>query len=125
MPLEIIDTWNKEKVILHISKSGTCFCPVCGNESNSKDWRPYNQKGVPSYDICFCGYQFGYDDDGEPPYEKSWEAFRTKWLKGEVEIEIKPSLSLNEKREQLKNIGIVITKGLSRGSIRKVKKKIS
>ena len=73
-----------------------------------KDWRPYDDDGHPSYDICNCGFEYGFDDSGEPPYEKSWESYRAKWLVGKIKIFKK--LTLTQKKEQLLNIGIDINK---------------
>lgn len=107
MTKEVIDTWNGEKIVLTISADGYCYCPVCGAKSEDNDWRPYDKEGYPSYDICSCGFEFGFDDGGgEPPHDKSWERYRQKWLDGEVEQAFGRRLSRHEKLEQLKNLGI-------------------
>jgi hypothetical protein len=62
--------------------------------------------GYPSYDVCFCGFEYGYDDGGEPPFDVSWSRYRQKWLDGEVEESFRPTMSRSEKITQLKNIGI-------------------
>ena len=102
---EIIKTPNGEELVLIISEDGYCFCPVCGEKSKDKDWRPYDENGNPSYDICSCGFEYGFDDGGgPPPYNKSWESYRKKWLDGENEHTFGRRLSLAEKIEQLKNL---------------------
>lgn len=102
---EIIHTWNNEKIILTISPDGYCYCPVCGVKALSKDWRPYDKEGHPSYDICSCGFEYGFDDNlGEPPHDKAWEHYREEWLLGNIENEKPPKLTLSQKKEQLKNI---------------------
>ena len=108
---EIIHTWNKEKITLIISEDGYCYCPICGcvEKAASKDWRPYDNEGSPSYDICSCGFEYGFDDSGVPPYDKSWERYREQWLLGQIENERPPKLTLSQKKEQLKNIGFEIT----------------
>ena len=110
MKIETINTWNGEKVELKISSDGFFYCPVCGEKSKDAEWRPYLENGYGTFDICNCGFEFGYDDGGEPPYEKSWERYRTKWLDGKIESEVFKKLTLTQKKEQLLNIGIDINK---------------
>ena len=106
---EIIYARNKEKIILTINEDGYCCCPVCGEKATSKDWRPYDNEGCPSYDICSCGFEYGFDDSGVPTYDKSWERYREQWLLGQIENERPPKLTLLQKKAQLKNIGIELT----------------
>ncbi|KAA1240785.1 hypothetical protein [Aquimarina sp. RZ0] len=106
MRKEIINTWNGEKVELNISSDGYCFCPVCGIKSEDKKWRPYDENGHPSYDICSCGFEYGFDEGGEPPYEKSWSNYREKWLNNEIEQHFGKKMTKLEKLVQLKNIEI-------------------
>ena len=104
MNKEVINTWNGEKIILTISEDGFCFCPVCGEKSKDKEWRPYNEEGHPSYDICSCGFEYGFDDHGEPPYDKSWALYRERWLIDDVKPTFGRQLNKTEKLEQLKNL---------------------
>lgn len=104
---EIIKTWNGEKIVLIISNDGYCYCPVCGEKSKDKDWRPYDKDGYPSYDICSCGFEYGFDDGGEAPHDKSWENYRQRWLEDEVTPTFGRQLSRTEKEEQLRNLGLV------------------
>ena len=107
MGQEIINSWNGEKIVLTISDDGFCFCPVCGEKARHQDWRPYDLEGHPSYDLCSCGFEYGFDDSGVPPYGKSWERYRQRWLNGEVNHHFANRLSKSQKMEQLKNLGIV------------------
>ncbi|MCZ4410768.1 hypothetical protein O3Q51_18270 [Cryomorphaceae bacterium 1068] len=110
-------------VALFVSDDGFCHCPVCGSKSKNRDWRPYGLNGTPSYDICDCNFQFGYDDGDFPgPYDKTWENYREKWLKGQIKNERTPRLTLSQKREQLRNIGIESNVGLSKKEKRKLTK---
>ncbi len=106
MKKEIINTWNGKKVELKISSDGFCYCPVCGEKAKNKEWRPYDETGLPSYDICSCGFEYGFDDSGEPPYEKSWENYREKWLNNEIDQYFGKRMTKSEKLIQLKNIEI-------------------
>jgi len=103
---EIIQTWNNEQVILIISDDDYCYCPVCGVKSKNKEWRPYDDRGQPSYDICSCGFQYGYNDSDEPPYEISWSIYRKKWMNDQINETVGEKLTPAEKRKQLKNIGV-------------------
>lgn len=104
MQTETINTWNGERVVLRISDDGFCFCPVCGEKGKDHEWRPYDQEGRPSFDICGCGFEYGFDDGGEPPYEKSWERYRQRWLNNEVAPIFGRLLTTGQKLEQLKNL---------------------
>ena len=103
---EIIKAWNGEEITLKISEDGYCFCPVCGEKARVKEWRPYDNEGRPSHDICFCGFEYGFDDAGEPPYYTSWDEYRERWLKDEVKPMFGRQMSRVEKLKQLNNLGI-------------------
>jgi hypothetical protein len=105
MITETIKAWNGEKIVLTISADGYCYCPVCGEKSKDKQWRPYDSEGYPTYNICSCGFEYGFEE-GEPPYEKSWENYRQRWLEDEATPPFGKRLSKAEKIEQLKNLGL-------------------
>lgn len=110
MKKEKITHWHyKTEIILSIAENNSCPCPVCGKNNENTEWRPYNEDGTPSYDICACClFEFGYDDGGdEPPHEISWKNYREKWLNGQIKHG--SSLTLTQKREQLKNIDVEVT----------------
>ncbi len=104
MKKEIIKAHNGTDFTLILSDDGFCYCPVCGELSRNKEWRPYDNEGYPSYDICSCGFEYGFDDGGELPYEKSWQLYREKWLNGEIDNFNSKRLSKPDKLKQLKNI---------------------
>ena len=106
MKQETIITQSGEKIVLTISEDGYCFCPVCGSKAGNKEWRPYSKEGHPKYDICQCGYEFGLDDGGEPPYDKSWERYREKWLVKDLDYSQTKNMTRDQKLKQLKNIGL-------------------
>ncbi len=47
--------------ILYCSESGSWACPICGSVELSQP--PYYSDGSASFDMCSCGFEFGYDDD--------------------------------------------------------------
>lgn len=53
-------------------------CPVCGYDK--LDFKPYNEKGYASFEICpCCGFEFGCDDF--PNKEKAFIEWRKNWIK--------------------------------------------
>ncbi|UKN01978.1 hypothetical protein K6119_00420 [Paracrocinitomix mangrovi] len=98
---QTFQTYNGFQFELIFDKHGYCLCPVCGEKAKNKDWRPYDENGYPSYDICACGFEFGYDDGGEPPFDKSWELYREEWYKGELDFGNSKSLPKKIKDQQL------------------------
>lgn len=101
---EIIQGFNGSIIELVLSSNGNCFCPVCGEESPDKEWRPYDKKGYPSYDICSCGFQYGFDDFGESSYENSWKIYREKWINNKIDNHFISTKTKEEKIRQLKNL---------------------
>ena len=110
MPIEkIVNTEHNFTVSLHLTEEGHCCCPVCGDFGpKMKEWRPYNEMGVPSYDICYsCGFQYGYDDGDYPgPYDISWASWRKEWFFGRKPEGRTKRFTMSQKLEMLKRIGI-------------------
>lgn len=107
-----------ERIELIISPKGRCYCPVCGSEAGNHDWRPYDDQGEGQYDICECGFQFGYTDAGRDSYKKYWSEYKKYWLSKDDERglkwlgkeEFKKYIKARriQKIEQLKNIGVMV-----------------
>lgn len=104
MKNESIKTPDGTEFTLILSDDGFCHCPVCGEKSKNKEWRPYGKDGNPSYDICSCGYEYGVDDGDSMPCLKCWEEYREKWLNGEIDNFNSKKISKLDKLKQLKNI---------------------
>jgi len=49
-----------EVIVLHQADTGLWLCPVCGRESFAEP--PYADDGSPSFEMCECGLEFGFDD---------------------------------------------------------------
>lgn len=86
-----------------VSDNGHGLCPVCGEEWKNKALRPYDEMGYPSYGICGCGIEFGFDCSPDSTH-RDWEVYRKKWLDGNLEFGNGSSMSRSEKMNQLKNI---------------------
>lgn len=53
------------------------ICLVCGYDN--LDFKPYDEKGYASFDICpCCGFHFGCDDF--PDKEQSFAEWRKNWI---------------------------------------------
>lgn len=54
------------------------YCLVCNYDSLYQS--PYDDRGVPSDEICpCCGFHFGFDDDNNDK-EESFIRWREKWI---------------------------------------------
>lgn len=102
-----IESTNKE-IQLPISDDGYSLCPACGNKSRNKDFRPYDNLGYPSYDICSCcGIEYGFDCEPDST-ENDWKNYRERWIRNEISFSIARKMSKDDKIQQLKEIGIEI-----------------
>jgi predicted RNA-binding Zn-ribbon protein involved in translation (DUF1610 family) len=69
-----------EIFVLHQAQSGLYLCPVCGREEFSRP--PYSEDGSPSFEMCTCGFEFGFDDsplasaEAVEGIEANWKRFR-------------------------------------------------
>jgi len=62
------------------NEEGVYLCPVCG--SPEFDEPPYTHNGEPSFNLCSCGFEFGFDDSPLASSEAvqgivdNWDRFR-------------------------------------------------
>ena len=61
MKSQTITTRTGETLALHQAADGNWCCPVCG--SPELDQAPYSEDGSASFEMCSCGFEFGFDDD--------------------------------------------------------------
>ena len=95
-----------EHFIIFQNSSGAYLCPVCG--SPEFEVAPYDENGLASFDLCTCGFQFGFDDSPLASQEAlhgviaNWDRWRiiviNKYASSKAKLE---ELLLN-----LDNIGI-------------------
>ena len=103
----IFENTNSE-IFLPISDDGYSFCPVCGEKSKNKEFRPYDKLGFPSYEICgCCGIEYGFDCESDST-ENDWKSYRAKWLRNEIDSNLARKMSKTDKIKQLKQIKIEI-----------------
>lgn len=88
-----------------ITADGYSLCPVCGVKAQNKEFRPYDSQGFPSYGICLCGIEFGFECSADSTQE-AWSAYRTKWFNEELQFGNSRTLSKQKKIEQLLTIDI-------------------
>jgi hypothetical protein len=74
-----------EEFVLRRTETGLYCCPVCGSIEFGE--APYSIDGLPSYQMCSCGFEFGYDDsplassDALVGYESNWQRWRESLVK--------------------------------------------
>ncbi|MFD2206020.1 class I SAM-dependent DNA methyltransferase [Kiloniella antarctica] len=101
-----IKTDTGEELILFQTLDNLWCCPACGSPELSQ--QPYREKGLPSFEICNCMFQIGYDDnpltnnEAVEGIKNNWQRWRTQLLhsyQGNTD-------RLNELKHQLSFIGI-------------------
>ncbi len=61
---------------------GAYICPVCGSPEFEEP--PYDQDGLASFQMCSCGFEYGYDDSNLASKEAlenivpNWDRWRLK-----------------------------------------------
>jgi hypothetical protein len=99
-------TKNGECFILYETEDGFHVCPICG--SAELPFPAYTLEGEGSFQICTCGFEFGFDDTVSASsravegLENNWELWRKKVIKKSSYSK----LTLNKCESNLKNIGI-------------------
>jgi hypothetical protein len=69
---------------MHQSACGLWACPICG--SVELDAAPYSGDGATSFEMCSCGFEFGFDDDpgasaeANPSVQVNWSRWRERFL---------------------------------------------
>ena len=100
-----------------VTEHGECFslfqleggphvCPVCGSAELSTS--AYAEDAAPSFQMCSCGFEFGFDDNPAASAQavegivKNWERWRLKVIKRSSYL----TSALETCERNLKNIGI-------------------
>ena len=75
-------TQTGEHFIIHQNDEGFYLCPVCGSPEFSEP--PYDENGGPSFQMCSCNFEFGFDDSSLASKEalegivQNWDRWRLK-----------------------------------------------
>jgi hypothetical protein len=91
---------------------GRYCCPVCGAADLSI--APYADDGAASFEMCSCGFEFGFDDSPLASAEAvegvraNWKRWRRKLIDGASHS----SEALKQLEAQLQNIGVRLAFGL-------------
>ena len=96
-----------EHFILFENEQGAHICPVCGSPELMSP--AYDSDGNPSFQMCSCGFEYGFDDTPSASskainggIEKNWELWRNTLIKRSSYL----TSTLNKCESNLKNIGI-------------------
>ena len=86
-------------------EGGIYLCPVCG--SAEFDEPPYDTDGNPSFQMCSCKFEFGFDDSPLASEEavEGLEANWNRWRLGVIEQTQNSPSELRTLEENLSNIG--------------------
>ena len=75
-------THEGENFVIFQNSDGVYLCPVCG--SPEFDEPPYDEHGQASFQMCSCGFEFGFDDSALASKEalegivSNWDRWRLK-----------------------------------------------
>ena len=97
-----------ESAVLYQTDEGIWCCPVCGSPEFTQP--PYFEDGAPSFEMCSCGFEFGFDDDPGASKE-AVEGVVNNWVRWRENITKylpKPSNKYEQIKINLKNIGLEI-----------------
>lgn len=71
-----------EHFIIFQNDEGAYLCPVCGSAEFNES--PYDANGSPSFQMCSCGFEYGFDDSNLASSEAlegmvaNWDRWRLK-----------------------------------------------
>jgi len=88
---------------------GTYLCPVCGSAEFNEP--PYDKNGSASFQMCSCGFEFGFDDSCLASKEAlegivpNWD----RWRLRVIEKNKSTKSSFQKLEQDLKNIGYKLT----------------
>ncbi len=94
-----------EVFVLHQAENGLYLCPVCGSESFAEP--PYFDDGSASFEMCDCGFEFGFDDSPLASSEavEGIEANWTRWRRRLIDAATRSPSELTALEQSLLCIG--------------------
>lgn len=75
---------DNSDALIYQAENGLWACPVCG--SVELEAQPYFGEGSTSFEMCSCGFEFGFDDDpgasaqADQEVQVNWERWRARFL---------------------------------------------
>ena len=81
----IVTLRSGEEATLLKNEDGCWHCPVCGTAELQTP--PYFGNGAASFEMCSCGFEFGFDDDpgatkeALPTVTENWNRWRILLIK--------------------------------------------
>jgi hypothetical protein len=93
---------------LYRSEFGLWACPICGSVELTE--QPYYSDSSPSFAMCSCGFEFGFDDDpgasaeADPSVTANWSKWRARFLR---KLQPHPQ-ALAQVVERLRAIGVAV-----------------
>jgi hypothetical protein len=104
MKRQIVRKRSGEELLLYQADSGSYCCPACGAELVEP---PYSEFGA-SYEICACGFEFGYDDS--PTATKSAvDGIRNNWIRWRNALIAESATSMEALRDLDQQLGNIQT----------------
>lgn len=106
-------TTEGEYFILYENEEGAHICPVCGSAELASP--AYDCEGRPSFQMCSCEFEYGYDDTPSASsraigggIQKNWESWRLKVIKRSSYL----TSTLRKCERNLQNLGISLAHDL-------------
>ena len=95
--------------VLHQAESGLYLCPVCGRKSLAEP--TYFDAGSASFEMCDCGFEFGFDDSPLASCEavKAIEASWIRWRRRLIDKGTQSPSEFAEFEKRLLRIGRRLT----------------
>ena len=75
---------DNSEALLYQAEGGLWACPICG--SIELEAQPYVGDGTTSFEMCSCGFEFGFDDDpgasaeADESVQVNWSRWRSRFL---------------------------------------------
>jgi len=95
-----------ERFTIFQADDGHFCCPVCGAADLSI--APYTEHGGASFEMCECGFEFGFDDSPLASAEAvdGIRANWRRWRRKVIDEASRDAEALERLERQLKNIGV-------------------
>lgn len=103
---------KNEEFVLFKNSDGLFFFPVCGSPELTE--APYHEDGSASFQLCSCGFEFGYDDSPLATKEavEGIKANWDRWRLNLIEQCAQSRADLKKLETSLNNLGISLTSEL-------------